>query len=124
MVKTKIATWADLCFIATISFIIFCLVIYCAPPLTKFDILINGKKVSEISIAQYWNLVNENLKGFRFSLMIFGCGIISFLIDLLITRPFLNRYTKAGKILRAKQKEEWRKFVEQKEREKENGKQK
>lgn len=122
MVKTKIATWADLCFIATISFIIFCFVIYCAPPLGTYEISINGNKVSEISIAQYWNLVNDSLKGFRFSLMIFGCGIACFIFDIFITRPFLNRYTKAGKILRAKQKEEWRKFVEEKE--KQNGKQK
>lgn len=101
----KFSTWTDFAFIGTLLYIIFCLIIYCV------DIEVTGELITawnaptiyfkDITIAQLWQLTNESLKGFKFTLMIFGCGIAVFLFDLLITRKLLYMTTKAYKAEKA-----------------------
>lgn len=111
--KLKISTWADFMFILTAAFIIFCIVIYSVPYYQDMYKLVNGEYVkvtSDITIAQYWSITNEHLKGFKFVLLMAGCGAAAFLIDIFFTRPILNRYTKLGKLERAEIKKKWKEF--------------
>lgn len=99
----KFSTWTDFAFIGTLLYIIFCLIIYCVPIsvnaiVEKWDIQWNLK---EITLAQFWQITNDNLKGFKFTLMILGCGVAVWLIDMFITRKLLYMTTKAYKAEKA-----------------------
>lgn len=114
--KLKLSVWSDFMFIATALFVVFCLIIYCVP--VNVQLLGQGKfswmKVEEITLAQFWSMTNTALKGFKFTFMIVGIGAACAIIDLVFTRPFLFRFTKAHKVAKAKLDKEYKELKNEK----------
>lgn len=97
MNRIKISTWADLCWIATILYVIF----LCCGFFYSFDAVVTfGKKTYDTTLNFFtWiETINTNLADWKLYLLLVCMFILALLIDKFIVIPFLTRFTKAGKV--------------------------
>lgn len=115
--RVKISTWADLCWITTILYVIF----LCCGFFISFNAIVQfGTKTYETTLNFFtWiETVNTNLADWKLYVLLISMLIIAILIDKFIIIPYFTRFTKEGKVARMELNKKYKELKEEKKNEK------
>lgn len=117
MNRFKISTWADLCWIVTILYIIF----LCCGFFYSFNAIVTfGTKTYETTLNFFtWiQTINTNLADWKLYLLLICMFILALIIDKFIVIPYFTRFTKEGKIAKWTIQKKYKEMKEERKNEK------